>query len=187
MGVQNPDLAAGGADAIDGINIIAYEPAFGIIGDPAKKDPKTRQSADHSMAFICSRILTKALQAGKVPSAMDDAWMELMLSPYDYGKDALYDPATRALMAKTTFTHGGPEYDAKYPEGIPTSLDVTLNSGKVLSSGFVMFPSGHARNETADLKKIFAHKNTTDDYVKRLTEIKSLSAADLATVCDFDW
>lgn len=30
-------------DGIAGINIIAYEPAFGIIGDPAKKDPKTRQ------------------------------------------------------------------------------------------------------------------------------------------------
>lgn len=33
----------GGVDGIAGINIIAYEPAFGIIGDPAKKDPKTRQ------------------------------------------------------------------------------------------------------------------------------------------------
>merc|ERR1719384_889243 len=53
--VHNPDLAAGGADAIEGINIVAYEPAFGIIGDPAKKDPKSRQSADHSMAFIVSR------------------------------------------------------------------------------------------------------------------------------------
>jgi 2-methylcitrate dehydratase len=33
----------GGVDGFAGINIIAYEPAFGIIGDPAKKDPKTRQ------------------------------------------------------------------------------------------------------------------------------------------------
>merc|ERR1719384_2712158 len=197
--VHNPEFAAGGCEAIENINIVAYEPAFGIIGDPAKKDPKTRQSADHSMAFIVSRILVKAQQAGKVLATMDEAWMELMLSPYDYGKDALYDPATRALMAKTTFTHGGPEYDAKYPEGIPTSMDITLKNGKVLSSGFVMFPSGHARNETADLKKILAHKNrmlgnivfsnqdTVDAYVKKLTEIKSASAADVATICDFDW
>merc|ERR1719264_2032235 len=98
---------------VDEIVIVAYEPAFGIIGDPAKKDPKTRQSADHSMAFIVSRILVKALKAGKVPSTMDEAWMELMLSPYDYGKDALYDEATRSLMAKITFAHGGPDYDAK--------------------------------------------------------------------------
>merc|ERR1712084_174174 len=97
--VNNSELVAGGAAAIENINIVAYEPAFGIIGDPAKKDPKTRQSADHSMAFIVSRILVKALAAGKVPSTMDAAWMELMLSPYDYGKDALYDAATRSLMA----------------------------------------------------------------------------------------
>merc|ERR1711971_719279 len=72
--VHNPELAAGGMDAIENINIVAYEPAFGIIGDPAKMDPTTRQSADHSMAFIVSRILQKAIEAGKVPSAMDDAW-----------------------------------------------------------------------------------------------------------------
>merc|ERR1719313_3307244 len=69
--VENPSFVAGGADAIDNINIVAYEPAFGIIGDPAKKDPTTRQSADHSMAFIVSRILQKACQGGKVPGAMD--------------------------------------------------------------------------------------------------------------------
>merc|ERR1719174_897198 len=63
--VNNPDLCTGGLDAIDNINIVAYEPAFGIIGDPAKKDPKTRQSADHSMAFIVSRVLQKVLKAGK--------------------------------------------------------------------------------------------------------------------------
>ena len=87
--VHNPDFAAGGLEAINNINIVAYEPAYGIIGDPAKKDPKTRQSADHSMAFIVSRILQKGLKAGKAPSTMDAAWKEYMLSPYDYGADAL--------------------------------------------------------------------------------------------------
>merc|ERR1712048_843533 len=101
--VNNPKLINGGLDGIAGINIVAYEPAFGIIGDPAKKDPKTRQSADHSMAFIISRILVKAQKAGKVPTTMDGAWMELMLSPYDYGKDVLYDGDTRKLMSKISF------------------------------------------------------------------------------------
>merc|ERR1712232_38972 len=65
--VENPSFVAGGPDAISNINIVAYEPAFGIIGDPAKMDPKSRQSADHSMAFIVSRILVKAQKAGSVP------------------------------------------------------------------------------------------------------------------------
>ena len=47
---------------IENINIVAYEPAFGIIGDPAKRTPSTRQSADHSMVYIISTILRKAFQ-----------------------------------------------------------------------------------------------------------------------------
>jgi 2-methylcitrate dehydratase len=197
--VNNPEFCTGGLDAIDNINIVAYEPAFGIIGDPAKKDPKTRQSADHSMAFIVSRVLVKAFKAGKVPSTMDGSWKELMLSPYDYGKDALYDPDTRALMQKITFSHGGPEYDAKYPDGIPTSLDITMKGGKKISSGLVMYPSGHARNTSADLRGILDHKNsmlgsivfkdkaTTDAFVGKLKSLKSLSAAETQTIYEFDW
>merc|ERR1711988_1427769 len=197
--VKNPALLSAGHGGIERINVIAYEPAFGIIGDPAKKDPKTRQSADHSMAFIVSRILVKALKEGKVPGSMDAAWMDLMLSPYDYGKDALYDPETRAMMAKISFSHGGPEFDAKYPDGIPTQIDITLKGGKQLSSGMVMYPSGHARNTSADLRKILAHKNRmlgdivfndrakVDGFVDRLVNMKSASAAEVGQLYDFDW
>merc|ERR1711896_128701 len=81
MLVKNPEILKAGAAGLDHVNIVAYEPAFGIIGDPAKKDPKTRQSADHSMAFIVSRLLVKAFKIG-MPGTMDKAWMELMLSPF---------------------------------------------------------------------------------------------------------
>jgi len=197
--VNNPDFVAGGLDAIENINIVAYEPAFGIIGDPAKKDPKTRQSADHSMAFIISRILQKAMKTGKVPSTMDEAWKELMLSPYDYGSDALYHPDTRALMQKITFEHGGPEYDAKYPDGIPTAINITTKGGKKIDSGLVMYPSGHARNTAANLRAILDHKNSmfgeivfkdqarTKSFVGKLQAMKSLSAAEAQTVYEFDW
>lgn len=197
--MENPELAAGGIDGIEGINIVAYEPAYGIIGDPAKKDPKSRQSADHSMAFIVSRVLKRAIDVGKMPDKMDDAWMSLMLSPYDYGIDALYDADTRKLMAKISFSHGGPEYDAKYPDGIPTSIDITMKGGKLISSGLVMYPSGHARNTSANLKQILAHKNhmlgdlvfasrsEVDSFVSKLQGMKSLSATDVASIYDFDW
>jgi len=197
--VHNPDFAAGGLGAIENINIVAYEPAFGIIGDPAKKDPKSRQSADHSMAFIVSRLLVKAMKSGKVPSTMDAAWIEFMLSPYDYGKDALYDAETRSLFPRITFEHGGAEFDAKYPDGIPTQVDITLKGGKKISSGMVMYPSGHARNTSADLKKILEYKNrmlgdivfaegkVVDSFVGRLVSMKSASAAEVGSLYDFDW
>lgn len=56
---------------IENINIVAYEPAFGIIGDPAKRTPKTRQSADHSMVYIVSTILRKAFENSSFNSSLD--------------------------------------------------------------------------------------------------------------------
>merc|ERR1712151_606980 len=139
------------------------------------------------------------MQKGTVANTMDGAWKELMLSPYDYGAEALYDPETRALMQKITFEHGGAEYDAKYPDGIPTSIDITVKGGKKIESGFVMYPSGHARNTSADLKGILDHKNhmlgdivfadraAVDGFVGKLQAMKELSAADVATIYDFDY
>lgn len=45
-----------------------------------------------------------------------------MLEPRDYSYSALYNSTTRKLMEKVTFSHGGPEYDSNYPNGIPTSV-----------------------------------------------------------------
>lgn len=101
-------------DDIENINIVAYEPAFGIIGDPAKKTPSTRQSADHSMVYIVSTILRKAFENGdKISSInkLDEVWKSLMLEPSDYGHKALFNEKTRSMMTKCTFTHGGREYD----------------------------------------------------------------------------
>lgn len=150
---------------IENINIVAYEPAFGIIGDPAKKTPSTRQSADHSMVYIVSTILRKAYETqglGEKLSSfnnLDNVWKLLMLEPRDYGHKALFNEKTRNLMTKCTFTHGGKSYDEKYPEGIPSSISITFKDGKKFESGFVMFPSGHSRNTTANLHDILNHKN----------------------------
>jgi 2-methylcitrate dehydratase len=197
--IKNPELLKGGKDGIENINIVAYEPAFGIIGDPAKKEPKTRQSADHSMAFIVSRMLKKALDIGSVPGTEVDAWKTLMLTPYDYGKEALECKVTKELMNKITFSHGGPEYDSKYPEGIPTSLDITCTGSSKVSSGLVMFPPGHARNTSADLKALLQQKNKMlgdlvftdaavgEKFVAKLVAMKSASAADMQAIYEYDF
>merc|ERR1719436_933907 len=81
-----------------------------------------------------------------------------MLSPMDYSLANLNNPVNRKIMDKIKFVHGGPEYDSRYPDGIPTTVTIK-GGGAEYSSGLVMYPSGHARNTTADLKKILAHKN----------------------------
>ena len=141
---------------IKSINIVAYEPAFGIIGDPAKRNPTTRQSADHSMVYIVATLLRKALEQRRV------GWKELMLEPKDYGPEAIGNRLTRQLMDKIQFTHGGREYDEKYPDGIPTSVVITGADGKTHDSGLVMYPGGHARNAMGktpvDLHDVLRHK-----------------------------
>lgn len=159
---KNPRLLddAGGG-RIKSIEVTAYEPAFGIIGDPAKRDPKTRQSADHSMLYLVCTKLRKALELRQNRNGKgigELGFKELMLLPEDFTAEAINHPVTRALMAKMTFAHGGEEYDRRYPDGIPTSIAITDDAGSRHDSGLVMYPSGHARNTTADLKGILAHK-----------------------------
>jgi 2-methylcitrate dehydratase len=162
---RSPALLASGGSSIKKITIKAYEPAFGIIGDPAKRDPHTRQSADHSMVYIVSTMLRKACDLAASghfkpdsSGSHDSVWKQLMLSPFDYDGASINNKATRALMERIAFEHGGADYDAKYPDGIPTSLVITDSAGATHDSGLVMYPAGHARNTAADLRGILAHK-----------------------------
>lgn len=189
---SNPDFV----NQVSKIRIKAYEPAFGIIGDPAKRDPKTRQSADHSMVYIVSRFIRKAQLLSVAGMSNDQIWQALMLMPVDYGKEAIFDPATREIMEKVSFEHGGAEYDTKYPDGIPTSMIVELEDGSVLDSGLVMYPSGHARNTTANLSAILktkfeklgqlASNADTDELVNRFNSLAALSAGDLLNFYQFE-
>jgi 2-methylcitrate dehydratase len=202
---KNPDLLSdphGGA--IKEIRILAYEPAFGIIGNPAKMDPRNRQSADHSMAYIVATMLRKALEHrakhGSLPvggKANDAVWKVLMLSPHDYMEDetAIFHPLTRLLMKKITFEHGGPEFDAKYPDGIPTSIVMTTADGRKHDTGMIMYPAGHARNTTANLKDILAHKfrllgelalKNPQPIIDRFNNLAKLTPGELASLHDFE-
>ncbi|MCC7084589.1 MAG: MmgE/PrpD family protein [Pirellulales bacterium] len=139
-------------EQLKSVRITIYEPAFSIIGDPAKRNPRTRQSADHSMVYIIATLLRKAFER-KVAG-----WKELMLLPADYDDAVLVNPLTRQLMNRIEFRHGGTEYDAKYPDGIPTKLEVKHEKLGHLSSGLVMYPLGHARNRGGELLAALEHK-----------------------------
>ena len=103
-------------------------------------------------------------------------WVELLIRPvldgrFDYVTpyylrhkfdgtitNSIVHPLTREFMAKIDFQHGGPEYDAKYPDGIPTTLEIEHRTLGKLSSGLVMYPEGHARNTSGHLPALLEHK-----------------------------
>jgi hypothetical protein len=55
------------------------------------------------MVYIISTILRKALKKHDILKDKPDIeklWKTLMLTPFDYGEDALNNPITRKLMEK---------------------------------------------------------------------------------------
>ena len=131
--------------AIRRLRVRVYEPAFSIIADPAKRRPATRQSADHSLPFILAKTLLKARDAAARGDAL--GWESLMLLPADYSATALADPAVASLIDRMVIEPGGPEYDARYPEGIPASVTIEHAEVGTVGGGLVLHPLGHARSD----------------------------------------
>ncbi len=195
----HPQLADDPAK-IHSVRITIYEPAFQIIGDHAKRDPRTRQSADHSMVYIIATLLRKARDCSS--SLRDRAsecgasmWRELMLMPPDYEEASLMHPLTRQLMSRIEFRHGGPAYDARYPDGIPTTLEIEHADLGRVSSGLVMYPLGHARNTSHELPGLLEYKFRklaslgvvdVDGLCHRFSNLSAKSPAEMAALLDFE-
>jgi 2-methylcitrate dehydratase len=187
--LDNPD------DVLD-MRIMIYEPAFSIIGDPAKRNPTTRQSADHSMLYIVATLLRKAYEARREGWDGRDGWHRLMLAPADYAEDesALFHPLARRLMQQIDFRHGGAEFDRRYPDGIPTTVELGHAKLGPLTSGLVMYPEGHARCGSGKLASLLEHKfrllagpavEDAEGLVTRFTKLTEKSPQDIADLYDF--
>jgi 2-methylcitrate dehydratase len=185
---RHPALARD-ENAVRRVRISIYQPAFGIIADPAKRDPRTRQSADHSMFYIVATLLRKAIETGGT------GWRDLMLMPADYDGRALVHPLTRRLMDRIEVRHGGPEFDARYPDGIPTTVEIEHAELGRLDSGMVMYPAGHARNTTADLDGLLDHKfrllaglgvDDVEGLRRRFSDLGHKTSKEIAELYDFE-
>jgi 2-methylcitrate dehydratase len=197
---DHPEIATS-PSKIDVIKITAYEPAFGIIGDPAKRNPNTRQSADHSMVYIVSTMLRKAEEIASVEGAEffkqsnDSVWKRTMLTPYDFDTDAINNETTRSIMETILFEHGGDDYDKNYPDGIPTSVHITMKDGSSCDSGLIMYPAGHARNTTNNLEELLQSKfamhgqmalDDPSEIIEKCKNISELSSEEIQTIWDIE-
>jgi hypothetical protein len=72
-------------------------------------------AVDSRLLLLFPFCLLKTI--GKLSDKNDEVWKQTMLVPEDYNHKSLFDKDTRSLMEKITFSHGGKEYDEKYPDG----------------------------------------------------------------------
>jgi 2-methylcitrate dehydratase len=117
---------------VSAIDIHTFDAAVDIIAnEPEKWRPTTRETADHSLPY-CTVV---ALADGEVTLAQFD--------PKRFS-----DPALLELVAKVK-VHRDLALSARYPNGIPNRLTVTLANGRTVTKE-VEFPRGHAHNPMTD-------------------------------------
>jgi 2-methylcitrate dehydratase len=123
----------GTLEGVEHIHIGTFGAAYQIIAkDPQKWDPKTRETADHSLQYI----VVAALEDGEVTQATFDL-------------ERIRRPATLHRLQHEVSLDEDPELSAGYPDGIPNRIVVTRADGTQLLRE-VRHPRGHAKNPMTD-------------------------------------
>ena len=123
--------------AMQAVHIDTFKASYEIIAkDPEKWQPKTRETADHSIQYIT----VVALEDGSINQ-----------KSFDLGR--IRSTRTQEFLAHHTTLAEKPELTAGYPDGIPNTITVTLSDGHTLSKT-VRYPNGHARNPMSDAQVI---------------------------------
>ena len=117
---------------IRSIHVKSYRSAVSSAStEPEKWDPKTRETADHSIPFL----VAVALRDGAV-------------TPATFTSEKIADPGVRPLLAKMTIEEDA-EFTAKYPSEYNCRIEVTTNSGEsYVAEG--TYPKGHRNNPLDD-------------------------------------
>jgi len=115
-------------DDVESIEIKTFDVAYKIIiKDPEKWDPKTRETADHSMPYI----VAAALIDGKV-------WLDTFRPERYLAEDV------RKLMKKMS-VKVDPEHNKLYPQGIKNTIIVRMKDGRKFEASST-YPPGHFKN-----------------------------------------
>ena len=126
-------------EEIESIDVQIYAMAYSEIGsEPAKWDPRTRETADHSLPYM----LAVALEDGRITPAS--------FEPHRY-----LDPRLRPLMNRIRVSEN-PEFTGRFPQELLSQIQVVTRSGQRLIER-AEYPKGHARNPMtdADVEKKF--------------------------------
>ena len=144
--LQLPAEVVGDVAQIASIEIETFDAAYQIIAkDPEKWDPKTRETADHSIQYI----VVAAIMDGEVTKRTFDL-------------ERIRDPITLDLLQKRTTVREDLELTAGYPEGIPNRITVTTVTGDKRVRE-VRHPRGHAQNPMTDEEVVAKYKANVEE------------------------
>ncbi len=132
--------------SINKIEIETFDAAYEIIAkDPEKWDPKTRETADHSLPYTVSAAL-----------------VDNIITQNSFSQDKINNKEIRRLLKSTTLNENS-ELSEGYPDGIPNRIIIHTSNGIFKSE--VKYPRGHANNKMnrSEILSKFS-KNTQNCY-----------------------
>ena len=117
--------------------------------------------------------------------------------PEDYDDAAACSIRSRgSSWQRIDFRHGGRENTTrKYPDGIPTTIEIEHGRLGKLSSGLVMYPEGHAKRENKQLDTLLGHKfgvlaslavDDVDAIRQRFSKMAEKEPQEIADLYDFE-
>jgi len=118
-------------DQVEKIQIRSLARAADILSDPSKYDPRTRETADHSLPYVIAAAL-----------------VERQVTPAQFTMRKIMDPAIRAQLKKVEVV-ADPEIEKVFPALQRVVVSITATDGRVLSKQ-LDFPKGDPRNPLTD-------------------------------------
>lgn len=117
---------------VEQVHAETYNLAYSEIGsEPQKWDPKTRETADHSLPYM----LAAALQDGSISVATFD-------------EARIRDPKLRPLMNRIRVSEN-PEFTRAFPRAMMNRIEIVTKSGRrLVEEG--RYPKGHFENPMTD-------------------------------------
>lgn len=117
---------------IESIAIQTYRVAMrNAVSEPAKWDPQTRETADHSVPYM----VAAAFQDGEI-------------TPATFSDERVRDPGLRPLLKRMTIIEN-PDFTARHPREFNCHMVITTKSGQQ-HVGEIVYPLGNARNPLSD-------------------------------------
>jgi len=118
-------------EQVEKIQIRSLARAADILSDPSKYDPRSKETADHSLPYVIAAAL-----------------VERQVTPVQFTLETIMDEKIRAQLKKVEVV-ADPEIEKVFPALQRVIVNITTTDGRVLSKQ-LDFPKGDPRNPLTD-------------------------------------
>jgi 2-methylcitrate dehydratase len=118
-------------EQVEKVHIRSLARAADILADPSKYDPRSKETADHSLPYVIAAAIA-----------------ERQVTPAQFEPDKIMDPKIREQLNKVEVV-ADPEIEAVFPELQRVNVTIKTTDGRELSKQ-LDYPKGDPRNPLTD-------------------------------------